>query len=160
MAAGPAFADELIGRVIVAACVILGGAIAFTLTTHIALPGLDGIATPTLNGSQPEIALPTEPGTIHASDTQNTDAPNPTAKQRRAKSASRPSLRSMAATVAARHAKSPTTVARLASAGATPSAHPTAQPRNSHAASPSTAGRKGPPTGHKTPPGQTKKPVH
>jgi hypothetical protein len=163
----PVFNDETgrraavllwVGRVVVAAGVILTGAIAFTLTTHIALPGLDGLVTPTLNGSQPEVALPTDPGTVHFSDTPNTDVPDPTAKPRRAKSASSPSLRSTAVAAGGRRVvKSPTTATTRPAP--TASTQRTTKPRNSNAASPTRAGRNVRPTGHPTPPGQTKKPV-
>ena len=65
----PVFNDETgrraavllwVGRAVITVCAILGVAIAFTLTTHIALPGLDGLVSPTLNGDQPEVALPTD----------------------------------------------------------------------------------------------------
>ena len=50
-----------LGRLVVTVSVIVGAAMAFTLTTHIALPGLGGLVSPTLNGSQPEVAIPATP---------------------------------------------------------------------------------------------------
>ena len=147
-----------VGRVVVAACVILSGAIAFTLTTHIALPGLDGVVTPTLNESRPEIALPTDPGTAHGSDTPNPDAYMPTATARRAKSASTPSLRSTADAVAARRTGESSTTVKPQPGRTSPAdqAQRTVKPRNSHAATPGAGSRVVGPTGKKTHPGQAK----
>ena len=169
----PVFSDETgrravvllwVGRVVVAACVLLAGTLAFTLTTHIALPGLDGVVGPTLNGSQREVTTPTDPGTVHASVTPN--LVSKLTATARARSASTPSHRSAAVAIAARRAnKSLTTATNRPTPAATSAQEPapaatsaqrTANPRNSHAASPG-SGRNGRPTNHPTPPGQTKK---
>ena len=165
----PVFADQTgrraivllwLGRVVVTVSVILGAAIAFTLTTHIALPGLDGLVSPTLNGSQPDIAVPTDPSTVTASDATHlsTGASDPTTTMQRARTADGPSLRTRSAAVATRRAVSSSTATKTRPSTTSPAspARPTAKPRSSHAASPSTAvGQKSNPT----PPGQTKKPV-
>jgi hypothetical protein len=162
----PVFSDETgrravvllwVGRVVVAACVVLAGALAFTLTTHIALPGLDGVVRPTLNGSQPEVALPTDPDTDHASDT-----PNPVSKltaTARARSASSSSHRSTAVAIAGSRVSKSSTGAMKRPAPTATSAQRTAKPRNAHAASPGSARRNVRPTDHPTPPGHNKKPV-
>src|SRR5215217_4170170 len=76
----PVFNDETgrraavmlwVAKVVVAICLILCVAIGLTLTTHIALPGLDGLVSPTLNESRPKVALATDPGTIDGSDVAN-----------------------------------------------------------------------------------------
>jgi hypothetical protein len=161
----PVFSDETgrravvllwVGRVIVAACIVLAGALAFTLTTHIALPGLDGVVGPTLNGGQPEVALPTDPGTVHASDTPKLDS-KLTATPR-ARSASSSSHRSTAVAIAGRRVSKSSTTATKRPAPTATSAQRTAKPRNSHASQVS-AGRNVRPTDHPTPPGQSKKPV-
>ena len=144
-----------LGRVVVTVSVILAAAMAFTLTTHIALPGLDGLVSPTLNGSQPEVGIPATPDPVEATEV-------PTAvfeltATPRAKSEQSSSLRRTSPAVATR--RSSTTTRRSASPANSP-ARSTAKPRNSHTAAPSTAGRKARKTTHPAPPGQTRKPVH
>jgi hypothetical protein len=162
----PVFSDETgrravvllwVGRVVVAACVVLAGALAFTLTTHIALPGLDGVVGPTLNGGQPEVGLPTDPGTVDASDTPN--VVSKLTATARAKSASSSSHHSTAVAVAGSRATKSSTTAIKRPAPAATSAQRTAKSRSSHAASPGSARRNVRPRDHPTPPGHTKKPV-
>jgi hypothetical protein len=168
----PVFADQTgrraivllwLGRVVVTVSVILGTAIAFTLTTHIALPGLDGLVSPTLNGSQPDIAVPTDPSTVTGSDATHlsTGASDPTTTMQRAKTVGGPSLRTRSAAVATRRAVSSSTATKTRPSTTSPTspARPTAKPRSSHAASASTAVGKGGQKTNPTPPGQTKKPV-
>ena len=164
----PVFNDETgrraavllwVGRALITVCAILGVAIAFTLTTHIALPGLDGLVSPTLNGDQPEVALPTtNPGIVSESDVRqkSRDVPDPTTR-RRAKSVSSPSHRSTALAPAAHPVAtgSPTTKSRGTTAPSTP-AQSKATVRNSHAATPGTQGRRFGQTSRPTHPGQAK----
>jgi hypothetical protein len=142
-----------LGRVVVTISVILGAAMAFTLTTHIALPGLDGLVSPTLNGSQPEVGIPTTPDPVDATDL-------PTAvfeltATPRAKSEQSSALRTTSPAVATRRSSTRT---RRSTSAPTSAARSTAKPRNSHAAAPST-GRKAGKTTDPAPPGQTRKPV-
>jgi hypothetical protein len=143
-----------LGRVVVAVSVILGAAMAFTLTTHIALPGLDGLVSPTLNGGQPEVGMPATPDPVEATEVP-TAVFELTATQR-AESEQSPSLRTTSPAVATR--RSSTTTRRSTSTTTSP-ARSTAKARNSHAAAPSTADRKAGKTTVPTPPGQTRKPV-
>ena len=143
-----------LGRVVVTISVILGAGMAFTLTTHIALPGLDGLVAPTLNGSQPEVGISTSPDPVDATDL-------PTAvfeltATPRAKSEQSSALRTTSPAVVTR--RSSTTTRRSTSTSTSP-ARSTAKPRNSHAAAPRTAGRKAGKTTDPAPPGQTRKPV-
>jgi hypothetical protein len=145
-----------LGRVVVTVSVIVGAAIAFTLTTHIALPGLDGLVSPTLNGSQPEVGIPATPDPSNGLDATDLAPPGsrltvtPHAK-------SSTSLRTTS--VATRRAVSSKTTTRRSASTPTSPARSTAKPRNSHAASPTTAGRKAGKTTDPSPPGQTRKPV-
>jgi hypothetical protein len=160
----PVFTDETgrratvllwLGRALITVSVILGAAIAFTLTTRIALPGLDGLVSPTLNGSQPEIALPTDPGTVIGSDaTQLPTDPRLT----HASSVSSPSPRKTSAAVATRRAASSST-AKARPSTTSPAPAQSAKPKSSHAASPSTAGRQGEQRSDPTPPGRARKPA-
>jgi hypothetical protein len=143
-----------LGRVVVTVSVILGAAMAFTLTTHIALPGLDGLVSPTLNGSQPEVGITATQDPVEATEVPTavfelTETPP-------AKSEQSSSLRTTSPAVATR--RSSTTTRRSTSTTTSP-ARSTTKPRNSHAAVPSTAGRKAGRTTHPAPPGQTRKPV-
>src|SRR5512133_2245940 len=81
-----------VGRAVVAVCLILCVAIGLTLTTHIALPGLDGLVSPTLNESPPDVKVPTEMDRLRASETpdQSTKLSDPTTTPSEAISASRP----------------------------------------------------------------------
>jgi hypothetical protein len=142
-----------LGRVVVTISVILGAAMAFTLTTHIALPGLDGLVSPTLNGSQPEVGVPTSPDPGDATDLPPTVF-ELTATPR-AKSEQSSSLRTTRPAVATRR----TTTTRRSTSTPTSPARSTAKPRNSHAAAASTAGRKARKTTDPAPPGQARKPV-
>jgi hypothetical protein len=164
----PVFADETgrrasvllwLGRVVVTVSVVLSAAIAFTLTTHIALPGLDGLVPPTLNGSRPEMAVPTDSSTVTGSDATHfsTGSSDPTTTAQRARSVGSPSLRTRSAAVATRRAVSSSTDTKIRPATTSPAspARPTAKPRSSHAASPSTVVGKGGQKGNPTPPGQT-----
>jgi len=166
----PVFNDETgrraavmlwVGRAVITVCAILGVAIAFTLTTHIALPGLDGLVSPTLNGDQPEIALPTDPGTVSESGVtqKSKDLPDPTTR-RRAKSVSSPSHRSTALAPAAHPVatRSATAKPRATTASSTP-AQSKATARNSHAATPGTQGHRFGQTSRPTHPGQAKNAV-
>jgi hypothetical protein len=142
-----------LGRVVVTISVILGAAMAFTLTTHIALPGLDGLLSPTLNGSQPEVGIPTTPDPVDATDLPTvvfelTATP-------RAKSERSSALRTTSPAVVTRRSS---TTTRRSTSPPTSAARPTAKQRKSHAA-PSTAGRKAGKTTDPAPPGQTRKPV-
>jgi hypothetical protein len=143
-----------LGRVVVAVSVILGAAMAFTLTTHIALPGLDGLVSPTLNGSQPEVGVPATPDPVEATEVPK--AVFELTATPRAESEQSPSLRTTSPAVATR--RSSTTTRRSTSTTTSP-ARSTAKPRSSHAAAPSTAGRKAGKTTDPAPPGQTRKPV-
>jgi hypothetical protein len=166
----PVFNDETgrraavllwVGRAVITVCAILGVAIAFTLTTHIALPGLDGLVSPTLNGDQPAVALPTDPGPVSESDVtqKSRDVPDPTTR-RRAKSVSSPSHRSTALAPAAHPVAtgSATAKPRATTASSTPP-QSKASARSSHAATPGTQGRRFGQTSRPTHPGQAKNPV-
>jgi hypothetical protein len=140
-----------LGRVVVTVSVIVGVAMAFTLTTHIALPGLDGLLSQTLSGSQPEVGIPATPDPVDATDL-------PTAvleftATSRAKSEQSSALRTTSPAVATRRSS---TTTRRSTSPATSAARPTAKPRKSHAA-PSTAGRKAGKTTDPAPPGQKRK---
>jgi len=168
----PVFNDETgrraavlrwVGRVVITVCAILGVAIAFTLTTHIALPGLDGLVSPTLNRSQPAAALPIDPGTISASDVtpKSTDVNDPTTTRRRGKSVSSPSHTSRALAPAARPvATGSATVKTRATTASSRPAQSKATAQNSHAATPGTGSRRVGPTSKPTHPSHTKNPVH
>jgi hypothetical protein len=143
-----------LGRVVVTVSVILGAAMAFTLTTHIALPGLDGLVSPSLNGSQPEVGIPATPDPVEATEV-------PTAvfeltATPRARSEQSSSLRTTSPAVATRRSS---TTTRRSTSTTTSTARSSAKPRNSHAAAPSTPGRKAGKTTDPEPPGQTRKPV-
>ena len=144
-----------LGRVVVTVSVILGAAMAFTLTTHIALPGLDGLVSPTLNGSQPEVGIPATPDPVEA--TELPTAVFELTATPRAKSEQTSSLRRTSPAVATRRSS---TTTRRSTSPATSHARSAAKPRNSHASAPRTAGRKTRKTTDPAPPGQTRKPVH
>ena len=144
-----------LGRVVVTVSVILGAAMAFTLTTHIALPGLDGLVSPTLNGSQPEVGIPATPDPVEA--TELPTAVFELTATPRAKSEQTSSLPRTSPAVATRRSS---TTTRRSTSPATSHARSAAKPRNSHASAPRTAGRKTRKTTDPAPPGQTRKPVH
>jgi hypothetical protein len=56
------------GRIVVAVCGVLSAALALTMTTHIALPGLDRLVSPTLNQSRPGIKVAEDVATADGSD--------------------------------------------------------------------------------------------
>ena len=143
-----------LGRVVVTVSVILGAAMAFTLTTHIAIPGLDGLISPPLNGSQPEVGIPATPDPVEATELPTavlelTATPH-------AKSEQSSALRTTSPAVATRRSS---TTTRGSTSTPTSAARPTAKPRKSHATAPSTAGRKARKTTDPAPPGQRRKPV-
>jgi hypothetical protein len=166
----PVFKDETgrrrailmwVGRAVVVLGVALSAAIAFTLTTHIALPGLGGLDSPTLNGSQPESALPIDPGTVYPSGatTVTSDVPDPPTTPRQAKSAS-PSLASKSTADPTRRTVKSSSTAKTQRATTSPitRAQGTIKPRNSHAATPGSGGRDAGSTGKPTHPDQAKNP--
>ena len=146
-----------LGRLVVTVSVIVGAAMAFTLTTHIALPGLGGLVSPTLNGSQPEVAIPATPGPDTDTTEPGTDVSELTATPR-AKSGRSSSHRTTSPAVSTHRAVRSSTK-KPSTSTPTSAARSTAKPRNSHAVSPHTAGHKAGKATHPTPPGQTRKPV-
>lgn len=162
----PVFSDETgrcatvllwLGRVLVTVSVVVGAALAFTLTTRIALPGLDGLVSPTLNGSQPEVAVPSTPDPNSDATRVATDLSEQTTTTPRAKSTESPSLPKSSAVKTRRSVSSSTRTSTRSGSTSSP-ARPVAKPRSSHAASARTAARNGEERSNPTAPGQTKRP--
>jgi hypothetical protein len=143
-----------LGRVVVTVSAILGAAMAFTLTTHIALPGLHGLVSPTLNGSQPDVGIRATPNPVEATELP-TDVFELTATPR-AKSERNLSPRRPAPAVAPRRSS---TTTRRSTSTPTSATRSTTKPRSSRPAPSHTARRKAGKAVHPTPPGQTRKPV-
>jgi hypothetical protein len=161
----PVFSDETgrratvllgLGRGLVTVSAVVGAALAFTLTTRIALPGLDGLLSPTLNGSQPEVAVLSTPDPNSDATRVATDLSEQTTTTRRARSTESASLPKSSVTT--RRAVSSSTRTSTRSGSTTSPARPAAKPRRSHAAAASTAARNVEERSNPTAPGQTKKP--
>jgi len=146
-----------LGRLVVTVSVIVGAAMAFTLTTHIALPGLGGLVSPTLNGSQPKVAIPATPDPDTDATDPATDVSELTATPR-AKSGRSSSHRTTSPAVSIHRAVRSSTK-KPSTSTPTSATRSAAKPRSSHPASSRTAGRKTGKAAHPTPPGQTRKPV-
>jgi hypothetical protein len=148
-----------VGRAVVAVCLILCVAIGLTLTTHIALPGLDGLVSPTLNESRPDMRVPAEMDRLRASEApnQSTKLSDPTTTPSEARSASSPARLTSIVAVARRPATSSAPATRRPATSRVP-AKPTVKPRSSHAATPGTEGRKVGPKASPTRPDRNKRP--
>jgi hypothetical protein len=140
----PVFGDESgrraavllwVGRAVIAICGVLAAALALTMTTHIALPGLDGLVSPTLNQSRPEIKVAEDADAVPRDARQSTkegtsSSTEPTERRTRAGS-TKPKAKTASEVTGAAAVASPRTTSSATRTSSAPTSAADAKAANS-----------------------------